>query len=315
MPPALQAKFAGLPRWAWLAIIAGGLTIGLILRARDDGEVPEEELVEEVIEDDTYMEEDTGYLGSGEYEFEDDDGRVAYPPANDPNIEINIGGGGGTGDPGGKSCKDKKPTDEPPKGYAWACRTGKWVLTPKKRSGSGGGGGNDGGPGGGGGGGGGGKGGGKGGGASRDSNIPIKLPVGTNTGSNGKGRPQPNIHPPLKLPVGATGSRGGSDKRSNGDGGGKNNGGNLNVHPSRKSIPQVTGGGPPSRRATHTVADGVKRRDNAKKILMPPAYLQTVRPEPVSTTGKTRVRGMDKKSGNRSPNKKSNDKRGKAVRV
>jgi hypothetical protein len=44
VPPVLKAKMFGLPRWAWLAILAGGITVGLILRhkaqaaAKDSGD-------------------------------------------------------------------------------------------------------------------------------------------------------------------------------------------------------------------------------------------------------------------------------------
>jgi hypothetical protein len=34
MPPALSAKLAGLPRWAWLGILSSGLLLGLYLRNR-----------------------------------------------------------------------------------------------------------------------------------------------------------------------------------------------------------------------------------------------------------------------------------------
>jgi hypothetical protein len=35
MPPSLSQKMAGLPRWAWLLILASGLIIGLFLRQRN----------------------------------------------------------------------------------------------------------------------------------------------------------------------------------------------------------------------------------------------------------------------------------------
>lgn len=42
----LKAKTAGLPRWAWLAIIGGALALGLYLRSQDTGEVEEEGEIE-----------------------------------------------------------------------------------------------------------------------------------------------------------------------------------------------------------------------------------------------------------------------------
>lgn len=39
----LKAKTAGLPRWAWIMILGGALTLGVYLRSRDKGETPGEE--------------------------------------------------------------------------------------------------------------------------------------------------------------------------------------------------------------------------------------------------------------------------------
>lgn len=142
MPPALSAKFAGLPRWAWLAILAGGLTIGLIIRSQRS----EDEADEEVLEEDIEEIPEGGYLGDPQYdagyEFEDTADGVVYPPPNlppavpPPNINIDINAGSGKG--GGGGC-GKKPKRDPAKGKRWSCRNGKWVQIDKTRPGKGGG--------------------------------------------------------------------------------------------------------------------------------------------------------------------------------
>jgi len=142
MPPSLSAKFAGLPRWAWLAILAGGLTVGLIIRSQRSEDEGEEETLEEDIEEIP----EGGYLGDPQYdagyEFEDTADGVVYPPPNLPpavpppdiNIDINTGGGKGGG---GGGC-GKKPKRDPAKGKRWSCRNGKWVQIDKNRAGGGG---------------------------------------------------------------------------------------------------------------------------------------------------------------------------------
>lgn len=42
MPPFLTKKYAGLPMWAWLALAATGVTVGLILRSRNASAVNNE---------------------------------------------------------------------------------------------------------------------------------------------------------------------------------------------------------------------------------------------------------------------------------
>lgn len=47
MKPFLAGKTAGLPRWVWLALLGGGVGLGLYLRNRSTGEPVTEEEVEE----------------------------------------------------------------------------------------------------------------------------------------------------------------------------------------------------------------------------------------------------------------------------
>lgn len=47
MKPFLQAKTAGLPRWAWLTLLAGGIGFGLYMRHRSSSEPEVEEAMEE----------------------------------------------------------------------------------------------------------------------------------------------------------------------------------------------------------------------------------------------------------------------------
>lgn len=46
MPPSLRVKTAGLPRWAWLGLLAGGIGVGLYLHSRNQSEGEEEETEE-----------------------------------------------------------------------------------------------------------------------------------------------------------------------------------------------------------------------------------------------------------------------------
>lgn len=46
----LKVKTAGLPRWAWIALLGGGLAVGLYLRSRSTEETEPEEAEEEVPE-------------------------------------------------------------------------------------------------------------------------------------------------------------------------------------------------------------------------------------------------------------------------
>lgn len=141
MPSFLARRFAGLPAWAWVAILAGGLTIGLILRSRmesDEGDVAaDEEPLDEYPEEYAAMEDypAEGYgpnaidtLGTGGY--------VNYPiQPIQPGINVTIGGP--------QPCDEKtKPKQKPPKGYQWVCPNGNWQLAPLGgRPGGGGGGG------------------------------------------------------------------------------------------------------------------------------------------------------------------------------
>lgn len=75
MPPFLQKRLVGLPAWAWLAVVAGGLTIGLILRSRNSASTDEVPLEEDLGDDtaaygDEYSDpygEDYAYAGNPSY--------------------------------------------------------------------------------------------------------------------------------------------------------------------------------------------------------------------------------------------------------
>lgn len=71
MPNVLSAKTLGLPRWAWIAILAGGLTIGLVIRraqnqnAEEEGVTEDGEVVPEGYDDQFgYLPEESLYDGA-----------------------------------------------------------------------------------------------------------------------------------------------------------------------------------------------------------------------------------------------------------
>jgi hypothetical protein len=132
MPPFLAKRVAGLPTWAWLAILVGGATIGLILRSRqtDDEQLDEDvadegeldEYPEVYAADETYPAEGFGpnaidTLGTGGY--------VNYPiQPIQPGINVNVGSGGAP-------CDEKnRPKAKAIKGYQWGCRNGVWIQIP-----------------------------------------------------------------------------------------------------------------------------------------------------------------------------------------
>lgn len=150
MPPSLTKQFAGLPRWAWLAILAGGITFGLILRQRnadsaDEGDAEyaddSEVMTDAEMIGDPYYNVDGSYMdptvdgGSGGFYYQG-----PLPSAISPNVTVNIGSGG-KGNQSNKKCKKGKPSRKPPKGTHWACRNGLWTAVPNKHSGGKGGGG------------------------------------------------------------------------------------------------------------------------------------------------------------------------------
>lgn len=151
---ALGKRFAGLPVWAWAAILGGGLVIGLVLRSRSsssDGE-------------DTSVTEDTGASDYYDSSYDPTDagyymsdpgftlgGTPTYPGAynNDPNAladaiisawdawaDDNDFLPNGNGGNGGKKCKDGKPNKKPPKGFKYQCLDGHWVLVGKPGEGT-----------------------------------------------------------------------------------------------------------------------------------------------------------------------------------
>lgn len=147
MPPVLTKRVLGLPAWAWFAIIAGGVTIGLVLRNRQEaGDEEAEEMIEDIPDESAGLVDDVYYDAAASpavYEGTYPD-YVLTPPggganggylpnAQTPNIEVNIGGNVGNQ---GKECKrGSKPNRRPPRGYHWCCRNGKWVACPDSRQG------------------------------------------------------------------------------------------------------------------------------------------------------------------------------------
>lgn len=181
MPPALQKRLIGLPAWAWIAVVAGGLTIGLILRARRNAEEGEDAAYDEDVAsaDDPYADMYTtaGYpneyysipagAGSG-YGYEDGyeymptipswleeapdwlteppewyETGTSMPNATDPNVEVTVNlPPAGSGST--TSCVKPKPNRPAGRNRKWECRNGKWVAVPKGGSGQGDGGGSGG---------------------------------------------------------------------------------------------------------------------------------------------------------------------------
>ncbi len=134
MPPFLAKRFAGLPAWAWLAIVAGGLTIGLILRSRLSSTEGETETDATDIPTDYPTDEYAGSLdypadgyGPNAIDTLGTGGYVNYPiQPIQPGINVTIGGG--------QPCDAKdKPKQKPQKGYQWVCRNGNWQLAPLGR--------------------------------------------------------------------------------------------------------------------------------------------------------------------------------------
>lgn len=135
MPPSLSAKFAGLPRWAWLAIIAGGLTIGLVLRSRSDAQAADEEAANATdVPSDEELNQAYG-LGLDSYDpnsFGSYGGTIPYPPGSGSSSTTFVTPP--TPDP-------RVPCTQPPpnvnvEGYRWICKAGYWEMTPNPRSGS-----------------------------------------------------------------------------------------------------------------------------------------------------------------------------------
>lgn len=173
MPPVLAKQMLGLPRWAWIAILAGGLTVGLILRSRRNaqesvtggpsdgsGDAPPDASVGAA----TYDPYSDMYASGGGYPNEyypagsgsgygQDQGYI-YPPVDNstmpdavtPNVDITINTTAPppVGTDSGKSCTKPKPTRPAGNGREWRCRGNTWVAVPKAGAGQGDGGGSGG---------------------------------------------------------------------------------------------------------------------------------------------------------------------------
>lgn len=212
---ALGKRFAGLPVWAWAAILGGGLVIGLVLRSRSaaaDTTEADAGTNADAGASDTY---DSGYDPTDAGYYMSDPGfqlggAPTYPGAYnyDPSAladaiisgwdawaEDNNWPNGDGNNPNGDKCTKPKPAKKPPKGFQYKCLSGSWVLVGKPGSGR-----NDG------------------------------------DGNGGKG--------------GGKGDGGKGDGGGKHHGGGTRHGGNHH-HGGNRETPTLTGGGPPNRRNMH----------------------------------------------------------------
>lgn len=131
MPTVLQKRLAGLPAWAWLLVIGGGLTIGLVLRYRrnageDEGELTGDEVAAEGdVVGEYYQEDEFGdsYLYGEEYL-----GTDQYYPDQAGSINVSVSAGSSTV----PCAESSRPTKKARKGYQWGCKNGVWVLVPLK---------------------------------------------------------------------------------------------------------------------------------------------------------------------------------------
>lgn len=160
MPPILQKRIVGLPAWAWVAVLAGGLTIGLILRSRNSAsDVADEEYVDAPVDAtssdyaDPYGEDyaysgnpsyllspsSAGYGGYGEVDYSDQVYQGAYDAVTDNWPDAFNGTDATTTDAGTSSTTTptvtkpgnvkkcgKKPAASPGKGKHWECDGGRW---------------------------------------------------------------------------------------------------------------------------------------------------------------------------------------------
>lgn len=149
----LGKRFAGLPVWAWAAILGGGLVIGLVLRSRSSSSDEDTSVTEDTgasdYYDSSYDPTDAGYymsdpgftLGStptypGAYNNDPDAIAAAIISAWDAWADDNDFLPNGNGGNGGKKCKDGKPNKKPPKGFKYQCLDGHWVLVGKPGEGT-----------------------------------------------------------------------------------------------------------------------------------------------------------------------------------
>lgn len=225
MPPALQKRIAGLPAWAWLAVIGGGLTIGLILRSRQtdetaETELPDDETYVDAYDETAYSPEDAGYytmdpgfsLGGtggysyGGYNFDQDAFMRELKDTIGDTFEDYFpdGVGGGTATTTSVGCTKANRPRNIPKGYTVECRNDRWHLVAKPGKGGGGDGKDDG------------------------------------KGDGGKGGK-------------GDGGKGHGGKGDGGKGHGGKGGKNQKASSQPRAVERVvTGGGPPRRRGVHT---------------------------------------------------------------
>lgn len=153
---ALGKRFAGLPVWAWAAILGGGLVIGLVLRSRSDsadtsatdGADIQDDSGASDYYDSGYDPTDAGYYMSdpgftlggaptypGAYNLDPNAYADALISAWDAWAEDNNWPNGDGNNPNGTKCTKPKPARKPPKGFQYKCLSGSWVLVGKPGSG------------------------------------------------------------------------------------------------------------------------------------------------------------------------------------
>lgn len=154
MPPILTKKVAGLPTWAWLLLISGGVGVGLYLRSKSNPEEsgteeagsPVEENAENLPERSPAaitQEEGFGYAepgvgGPGGYQYPAEPSEPIQPQA--PSVgEISSGEQGGVVINqyfGANHRCDKKKKLKPKKGFDVVCTGTKWAYEPKTHAGA-----------------------------------------------------------------------------------------------------------------------------------------------------------------------------------